>query len=134
MTAGNRARAIVVDVASSELRRQLGPTAWAVFEEMLLASDEAAGDRRARVSVRGLASSLGLAKDTVARSIRRLRDAGLLSASQSRDDRGVFEVGAYAINVPDCISFVATSPLPSRPARARVERRDSSQLSLAIES
>ena len=101
---------------------------------MLLASDEAGGACTATVSVRGLASSLGLAKDTVARSIRRLRDAGVLSASQSRNERGVFEVGTYAINVPDCISFVATAPLPSRAACARVERRDSSQLSLAIES
>jgi hypothetical protein len=138
---------VVIDSASSELRRQLGPMAWTVLEEMLLGSADTAGECIARVSVRRLASSLGIAKDTAARAVRRLRAAGLLAVSQPRTDRGAFDAGNYVIKIPDCITFIASStpiamsspvatssPVASPPTRARVGRRDSSQLSLAIES
>lgn len=133
--------AIVVDARSSQLRRQVGPTAWMVLEEMLLLSHmSASGSARiACVSTRGLASSLGLAKDTVARAIRQLRDTGLVSAEQRRTDRGVFESGSYWIVVPEGITSAtaATTALAvatTRPPRARVTQHDSTQLSFAIES
>ncbi len=58
------------------MRARLGPTAWLVLEELLLR-----GDGRGWVGegVRGLAAGLGLDKDTVARGLRRLRAAGLVS-------------------------------------------------------
>ena len=82
MTAGRSTRAVVIGAASRELRRRLGPTAWIVLEEMLVGSVETAGECTAGVSIRGLALSLGIAKDTPARAIRRLRNVELLSASQ----------------------------------------------------
>jgi DNA-binding transcriptional ArsR family regulator len=124
---------VVVGGAASELRRALGPTSWMVLEEMLLHSTGPADGCVARVSVRALAASLGLAKDTVGRAIRRLRDAGLVTVAQQRTDAGIFDSGTYLIAVPDCITVNAPTPT-ARPPRARVDHRHFSQLSLAIES
>ena len=121
-------RSIVVGAASSELRRALGPTSWVVLEELLLRSHGTTDECVACVSVRSLAASLGLAKDTAARAIRRLRDAGLVTVAQQRTEAGIFDTGSY-VGVTLIAPARAASPL-----RARVGRRDSSQLSLAIES
>jgi DNA-binding transcriptional ArsR family regulator len=123
----------VVGAASSDLRRALGPTSWMVLEELLLRSTGPADACLASVSVRALAASLGLAKDTVGRAIRRLRDAGLVTVVQQRTDAGIFDTGTYLIAVPDCIILNAPTQSTRLP-RARVERRHFSQLSLAIES
>lgn len=44
-----------------------------------------------------LATDLGLAKDTIARSLRVLRDAGLITQDQSRASAGTFDPGRYAM-------------------------------------
>ena len=85
-----------------------------------------------KLSLAARAASLGLAKDTVGRAIRRLRYAGLVTVAQKRTDAGTFDTGTYLIAVPDCITVNAPTQ-SSRLPRARVERRDFSQLSLAIE-
>ena len=85
------------------------------------------------VSVRSLAASLGLAKDTVARAIRRLRDSGLVTVAQQRTDAGIFATGTYVVALPEGITLIALAPA-ALPPRARAGRHDSSQLSLAIES
>ena len=124
---------VVVGAAAGELRRALGLTSWVVLEELLLCSTGPADACVAQVSVRALAASLGLAKDTVGRAIRRLRNAGLLTVAQQRTLAGVFDTGTYLIAVPDCITL--TAPARScRPPLPRVDHRDCSQLSLAIES
>jgi DNA-binding transcriptional ArsR family regulator len=126
-------RSVAVGAAASELRRALGPTSWMVLEELLLCSTGPADACVAQVSVRALAASLGLAKDTVGRAIRRLRYAGLVTVAQQRTDAGIFDTGTYLIAVPDCITVNAPTQ-SSRLPRARVNHRDFSQLSLAIES
>ena len=126
-------RSAVVGAAASESRRALGPTSWMVMEELLMRSTGPADACIASVSVRTLAASLGLAKDTVCRAIRRLRDAGLVTVAQLRTVAGIFDTGTYLITVPDCIALNAPTPAAPQP-RARVERGDFSQLSLAIES
>ena len=124
---------VVVAGAASELRRALGPTSWIVLEELLLHSTGPADACVARVSVRALAASLGLAKDTAGRAIRRLRDTGLVTVAQQRTDGGIFDTGTYLIAVPDCITL--TAPARScRPPRARFDHRHFSQLSFALES
>ena len=133
MPAEASVRSVVVGAESSELRRALGPTSWVVLEELLLRSTGPADECVARVSVRSLAASLGLAKDTAARAIRRLRDSGLVTVAQQRTDAGIFDTGTYAIALPEGVTLIAPAP-PAPQARARVGRRDSSQLSLAIES
>ena len=126
-------RSVVVGAAASELRRALGPTSWVVLEEILVRSSGPADACVACVSVRALAGSLGLAKDTVGRAIRRLRYAGLVTVAQQRTVAGVFDTGTYVIAVPDCVSLTAP-PLAAPQPRPRPTRRDFSQLSLAIES
>ncbi len=126
-------RSVVVGAAAGELRRALGSTSWVVLEELLLCSTGPADACVAQVSVRALAASLGLAKDTVGRAIRRLRYAGVVTVAQQRTVAGVFDAGTYLIAVPDCITLNAPTQSCRLP-RARVERRNFSQLSLAIES
>lgn len=105
-------RRVVVTGEASELRRRLGPTAWVVFEELLLASTGPATACCASVSVRSLASSAGLAKDTVARALVRLRAAGLVAVTQSRSTGGVFAASKYELQVPLGI-VLDDSPAPA---------------------
>lgn len=93
-------RRVVVSGEASELRRRLGPTGWVVFEELLLASTGPTTACCASVSVRSLAASLGLAKDTVARALVRLRAAGLVAVTQSRSTGGVFAASNYELRIP----------------------------------
>ena len=105
----------MIDASSHGLRRTLGPSTWLVFEELLLFSTGDGELVLAQVSVRSLAASLGLAKDTVARAIGRLRAAGLVTAVQQRAVSGVFATGTYRMTTPDSIRLVA-GPHQSRPS------------------
>ena len=127
-------RSVVLGPAAHELRRYVGPTGWAVLEEMVERST-VDGDRLiAQVSIRALASSLGLAKDTVARAVRRLRGIGLIDAEQRRTTVGSFDAGSYRLTVPEpCIAVVRIPPPVARPSNGSA-RRPSGQLSLLPES
>jgi DNA-binding transcriptional MocR family regulator len=145
-------RTIVLGPAAHELRRHVGPTAWVVLEEMLQRSTGDGDEVVAEVSVRALAASLELAKDTVARAMRRLRELRAIEATQARASCGSFDAGSYRITVPAvCLSPAgpsqpsALSPAP-RPSRAAPpsaappssappssSRRPSGQLSLLPE-
>jgi DNA-binding transcriptional MocR family regulator len=85
------------------------------------------------VSVRALAASIGLSKDTIARAIRRLRVAGVLIGDQRRTSTGIFDTGTYLIALPEHVTLIASTPTVPQP-RVRVARDDGAQLSLAIES
>jgi DNA-binding transcriptional ArsR family regulator len=129
-------RRVVLDVGSAELRRELGPSAWVVFEELLLASIGPADCCVASMSVRALASRLGLAKDTVARALIRLRRVGLVTAVQTRGSSGVFAAGSYALTVPDTITFAhhRATVVTNTTARSQSARRPIAQLSLALDA
>ena len=122
-------RRVSVDVTAAALRRRLGPTSWVVFEELLLASS-GSSPCVASVSVRALAASLGLSKDTVARALVRLRRAGLVTAQQTRTTSGLFATGSYRLMIPESIS-VTTRRTPAASSSRRV---DDVQLELAIGS
>jgi predicted transcriptional regulator len=126
-------RCVVVGVDSADLRRRLGPTAWVVFEELLLASTGPEDGPVATVSVRSLAASLGLAKDTVASALGRLRRAGLVTATQTRTGAGLFTTGSYRLTVPDAITVTVTHTT-RRTTGSRRRRRSVSQLALSIDS
>jgi DNA-binding IscR family transcriptional regulator len=119
---------------SVELRRVLGPTAWAVFEELLLVSTSTPDGRQASMSVRSLAQRLGLAKDTVARALTRLRRAGLVTPIQSRTSAGAFGAGSYLLTIPDSITIQAVSRLARASRRSRSPQPRGSQLALAIDA
>lgn len=130
-------RRLVVGVASIEIRRRVGPTAWVVFEELALRSVGARDACTASVSVRSLATRLGMSKDTVARAVVRLRAAGLVSAQQARGSAGTFAVGSYRLHLPESVALddaAAASAASSRaPGRARAAC-SAVQLAFAIES
>jgi len=129
-------RTIVLGPRAHELRAYVGSTAWAVLEEMMQRSTGDGDHVVAQVSIRALASALGLAKDTVNRAVRRLRDLGVIAAVHARSESGVFEAGSYRLAVPvACMSVACPSP-PSvalSAARPSSFRRSSGQLSLLSE-
>ena len=124
-------RQVVIGAASIELRRSLGTTAWVVFEELLLASTGRADQCTASVSVRSIAASLGLAKDTVARALTRLRPTGLVTAVQTRTTTGVFAAGSYRLTVPDSVTVISRRAETNR--RARTSHSADAQLALVLE-
>ncbi len=130
-------RRIVVGPRAHELCHYVGPISWIVLEEMLQRSTGAGDHVVAKVSVRSLASTLGLAKDTVARAVRRLRDLGVIDAVQARSESGVFNAGSYRLSIPVACLSVAESPQPSSSAppaaRPPSVRASSGQLSLLPE-
>lgn len=143
-------RTIELGPAAHELRRHVGPTAWVVLEEMLQRSTGDDGHVVAGVSIRSLASSLGLAKDTVNRAVGRLRDLGVIEAVQARARSGVFDAGSYRLVVPAvCLSpagpsqpsafspaarpSCAAAPSAPRSSPSPSARRSSGQLSLLPE-
>jgi hypothetical protein len=123
---------LLIGPSSSRLRRSLTPTAWVVLEELLMCSTTAGDHRVARVSVRSLARSLGLAKDTVASAIRRLRAAGLVSGAQQRAVGGVFDTGVYVITIPP--DLVSVQRITVVKPRRSVVASSEAQLPLALEA
>ena len=131
---GDADRRLVLGTGSIELRRRLGPTAWVVFEELLLASTDTTEGCLACMSVRSLGGRLGLAKDTVARALIRLRRAGLITPAQSRASNGVFATGSYLLVVPVSVSIHrASSNKPRSSSQSCSPRSTDSQLVLAID-
>jgi DNA-binding transcriptional ArsR family regulator len=123
---------LLIGPSSSRLRRSLTPTAWVVLEELVLRSTTAGEHRGARASVRSLAASLGLTKDTVASAIRRLRSAGVVSAAQQRTIAGVFDTGVYVITIP--ADVIAVKRIAVVKPRHSVGASSEAQLPLALES
>jgi DNA-binding transcriptional regulator YhcF (GntR family) len=92
---------LVVDARSVELRRRVGANAWVVLEELLLgATVVVPGQAVSRATVRALAERTGLSKDTVARSLQRLRKANAFSVQPERhDDSGRFVSVRYLVDL-----------------------------------
>ncbi|CAN5470658.1 hypothetical protein BH18ACT1_BH18ACT1_09390 [soil metagenome] len=95
MAEPDRLLRFVLTPASAELRRRLGPTPWAVLEDVLLHGDVANGAVVASTSVRAVASRLGLARATAGRALGRLLGEGLLVRNQDRRRRGTFGRATY---------------------------------------
>src|SRR4051794_15353129 len=126
------AAVVVIDPASREMRRRLGPTGWVVLEELLLAAAPSDGVWQASVSVRGLAARTGLSKDTVARAMARLRRAGLVTLHQART-AGLFAAGVYELTIPNGITVgpaASVEPKHASTSTARTAAVESAQLSL----
>jgi len=77
------------------LKRQLGPTAWAVLEDVALdARLDDAGRLVATTSSRRVAENLGLTSGTVSRALGRLRSLGLVEYARESGTGGRFGVSA----------------------------------------
>jgi hypothetical protein len=104
------ARVLRLSAESRPLRRSLGPTAWAVLEEMALDADaDEAGVVIASTNVRDLAEALGLVKDTVARALNRLIVVGVVARRPQHQSAGRFGAVVYDLRLPAGLSI---SPCP----------------------
>ncbi len=86
--------------SAADIRRRLGPIAWVVLECLAESSVDCAGESVSFESVRGIAELLGLAKDTVARALRRLADEALVIFVASRQHDGRFGPSHYRLSFP----------------------------------
>ena len=127
---------LVISPDAAGIRRTVGPTSWVVLEELLLASeptdDGPASTRSCALSVRDLARRLGLDKDTVARAVQRLIDAGHVARSQTRTTAGTFARTTYRIVPPDDLRLLdgrATPDLPAAPPAPATSPTDSTTTS-----
>jgi DNA-binding transcriptional MocR family regulator len=91
-------RSIVIHPAAATLRRSLGAQAWAALEVIVAASGNSAPVTVA-ISARKLAVELGVSKNTAARALATLTDAGLISPRQARALTGTFDTGSYELTV-----------------------------------
>ena len=82
------------------VRREVGPIAWSCLEVAVAASHATATGAVAMISVRTLADTLAVSKDTAARAVLVLRRAGLVSPIQPRTRAGAFARGSYQLHVP----------------------------------
>lgn len=101
-------REIAVGVAAVDVIRRVGPTGWSVLTALALDAEHAAERVVVRASVRSLAAALRLDKDTVARALGGLRDAGLVVLEPGR-----FTPGVYRLTIPaELIRFTVGASLP----------------------
>ena len=123
---------LLVDARSAALRRRVGANAWVVLEELLLgAAAGSSGQAVSRATIRALAERTGLSKDTVARSLQRLRNADAFTVEpELHDDSGRFVSVRYLVDLatlPIEVLMVEPSvehepPRPSRRATAPPEQ------------
>jgi DNA-binding transcriptional ArsR family regulator len=100
---GQAAAALLVVPESRHARRTLGTTAWAVLEEVALdAHRDDHGRLLAVTNVRRIARHLGISKDTAARALRRLAEAGLVERQSRRDESGTFSASVYVVCLDHC--------------------------------
>ena len=111
---------LVVGASSSELRRHIGPNAWVVLEELLLGAtlnEPAVGQAMSRATVRALATRTGLSKDTISRSLHKLRAAKVVAVEAERqDDSGRFVSVRYVVDLRHVPIGVRTCAAPAAPA------------------
>ena len=118
---------LVIEARSGDLRRRVGANAWVVLEELLLGATVGhAGKAVSRATVRALAERTGLSKDTVARSLQRLRKADAFTVEPERhDDSGRFVSVRYLIDLTTLpieivIGEAVAAELMRRPRRGAV--------------
>jgi hypothetical protein len=89
---------VLVTVASRALVRRLGPTAWAVLEDVVLDARPQNGRWLAKTSSRRMAEHLGLTPGTVGRALARLCTEGILRREDRRDSgTGRFGESVYVV-------------------------------------
>ena len=114
---------LVVDSRSADLRRRVGANAWVVLEELLLGGAVGiSGHVVSRATVRALAERTGLSKDTVARSLQRLRKANAFTVEPERhDDSGRFVSVRYVVDLTtlpiELVTVEIAAPEPARRPR-----------------
>ena len=136
LTATDQRPLLTLGRVAPEVRRAVGPIAWAVLECLAESCVDRAGETVSYESVRGIADSLDLAKDTVARALRRLIAQELVTYFASRADDGRFGSSHYRLTLPLDLfaeSIHELTPKPPKPitqSRRQSTRPRPLQLSL----
>ena len=132
----DRSSPIILGPGAAGVRRAVGPTAWAVLECLAASAEQIAGETVSYESVRRIAAVLDLAKDTVARALRRLGDAELLVYMPGRSDDGRFAPGHYRLTYPPDLFLelvAAHHAIETAPAaRSTRHRRPSNTTQLSL--
>ena len=124
---------LVLDARSGDFRRRVGANAWVVLEELLLgASVGLSGEVVSRATVRALAERTGLSKDTVARSLQRLRKADAFTVEPERhDDSGRFVSVRYIVDLTTLpVDLVSVEPARQEQTRRPPRVASPEQLSM----
>lgn len=116
---------LVIAPGARALKRQLGPTGWAVLEDVALdARLDDAGQLVATTSSRRVAKNLGLTPGTAARALGRLRSLGLVDYVRQSGTAGRFGVSAYVLGALPGIELIAADqdrpPSPAQPRSAHL--------------
>lgn len=99
-----------------QLKRRLGPMAWAVLEDVALdAVPDDDGRLVATTSTRRIAENLGLGPGTAGRALSRLRQLGLVSLVRQSGDGGRFGLSAYVLNAIPGIEIAGAQLAPHGP-------------------
>jgi hypothetical protein len=136
LTPTDRRPPLTLGPAAPEVRRAVGPIAWAVLECLAAGCVDREGETVSYESVRGIADFLDLAKDTVARALRRLIAEQFVTYVASRADDGRFSSSHYRLTLPPDLfaeSVHESTPEPPKPnkqSRRHPTRPRPSQLSL----
>lgn len=103
---------MVLTGAARDLRRRVGPIAWAVLEDVLLdAVATPDGSLHAYTSVRRVADQIGVSKDSAAGALTRLTRLGLVERRPVlRAGRGRFGRSVYLVRL-DLAEGVTRRPL-----------------------
>ncbi len=112
---------------SRQAHRTLGTTAWAVLEDVALdAQLDDHGRLLAVTNVRRIALQLGISKDTAARALGRLADAGLVERQHRRDHTGAFTASVYVVRLAhgSGLVHVEVDPRPTTPCPDAADTAD----------
>ena len=112
---------LVLGADAGDLRRRVGPVAWVVLETICATTSDADDRLVATSSVRDIARDVGLSRNTAARAVRRLVDAGVLTVEQGRAEHGTFGRSTYRLSLPS--NTIATSSRESQPIAPTVDAR-----------
>jgi DNA-binding transcriptional MocR family regulator len=95
-----QASGVLVTAGARKLCRAVGTTAWAVLCDVTLdAEADPEGRLAAATNVRRIADHLGISKDTAARALARLNDAGLVGRHRARSESGRFTTPTYVVRL-----------------------------------
>jgi hypothetical protein len=88
---------LAISPAAAPVRREVGPLAWVILEELAALADPATHSVAA--NTRDLATRQGVGEDTAARAFGNLRRARLVVAVSDRGAGGRFRSGRYELHV-----------------------------------
>lgn len=110
--------ALHIDERARQFRREAGPVAWLVLEELTLDAGRDGDVLVVPTSVRELAAAVSLNKDTVARAVAVLVRLGVVEHHQPASG-GRFGAGCYRLTLPEGLDLRHDDTSAPRSRRTR---------------